>query len=401
MKVGLGVLSSTSPGMAIGPVDTALGLHALGVDVTIFAEPDAELPERAASLADCVVRLEPTALALPPRVREAALLASRLAVGRRWARAIRRHPVDVIHAFSPGTSVPLPAELPVVVQAWHHPARATLRASLSRASAYGTGGVGLSLPRPLRTPVQTAVRVARQSQAHVSNTLGYRRASVVLVATPSAARFFAARGHSAEVIPPCVAVPDGLASRAPDGAFRIVFCATPLDREWKGLRYLLEALPLVGPDGPTELSLVGAWDRRPDSLLAAVERAGVHVEELGRVQRDAYLRHLAERSDLHVSTALIEEWSYSLFEALSRGVPVIAFDVYPYAETIGAEVGALVPPRDPVALARAIEQARSGGVPSREDVLEATRRLWSAEAIAPRLIEAYERARHAAAPVQR
>ena len=389
MKVGLGIYSPASPAMAIGPIDTALGLAALGVEVTIFAEAGIPLPPRARPLADRVVRLEPAVRELPPRARDALFVAGRLGLGRRWAAALRKHPVDVVHAFSPGTTAPLPAGLPVVVQSWYHPARATLRRRLRREAAYGTGGVGGSLPAPVRGAVQVSAHLAQQLQVHTSDVLGHRRADLLVTPTPSAARFFTERGHRAVCIPPCIAMAESVADRAPGEAFRVAFCAHPLDRPWKGLRYLLEALAIVAPAGPLELSLVGDWAQRPDTLLAEVEQAGVRVEVLGRVDRDVYLDRLATRTDLLVAPALWEEWGYSLFEGLSRGVPVVAFDLYPYSETLGSDVGMLVPARNALRLARSIEDARAGRLPARADVLEAARGRWGAEEIAARLLSAY------------
>lgn len=381
MRVGLGIFSRASPALEIGPIDTALGLHALGADVTIFAEPGMELPARARHLADRLVTLAPPVVELGA----ALFLARRLEVGRRWAQALRRHPVDIVHAFSPGTTALLPRDLPVVAQAWYHPARSTLRRRLNRESAYGTGGAGARLPGPARAPVQLAAHLAYQTQTYASDALGYRRADLLLAATPSATRFYEARGRVAMCIPPCLDVADVPAPRAAGEAFRIAFCAHPLDRPWKGLRYLLEALAAL----PIELTLVGGWDRRPDDLPAA-------VEVTGRVDRDDYLVRVGN-ADVLVAPALWEEWGYSLFEALSRGVPVIAFDLYPYAETIDDSLGLLVPPRDTAALATTIAAARDGALPSRERVLASTRERFGSDAIAARLMDAYERTRaHAA-----
>jgi len=401
LRVGLGIFSRASAGMAIGPVDTALGLDALGADVTIFAEPGTELPQRARHLAKRVVPLAPAARELPPQVSDALFLLSKLGLGRRWANAIQAHPVDVVHAFSPGTAAPLPRDLAVVVQAWHHPDRSTLRRRLRRESAYGTAGVGASLPGPARVPVQLAAHVARQVQTQASDVLGYRRADLLLTSTPSAARFHGGNGRAAVCIPPCIAVAPATAPRAPGDAYRIAFCAHPLDRSWKGLRYLLEALPSLPPGRPVELTLFGGWAERPDALLDAVERAGVRVEVTGRVDRDVYLDRVATGADVLVAPALWEEWGYSLFEGLSRGVPVIAFDLYPYGETIDASLGALVPARDSAALARAIIAARAGELAPRGQVLERTRERFGAEAIAARLLDAYEMARRARASTVR
>jgi glycosyltransferase involved in cell wall biosynthesis len=367
MRVGLGILSRASPALEIGPVDTALGLHAAGAEVTIFAEPGIELPARARHLADRVVTLAPARADLPA----ALFLARRLELSRRWARALRDHPVDVVHAFSPGAAALLPRAIPAVVQAWYHPARSTLRRRLNRESAYGTGGAAR-----LPAPVRLAAHGAYQTQTYASDALGYRRADLLLAATPSATRFFAERGRPATCIPPCLDVASELVPRAAGDALRVAFCAHPLDRPWKGLRYLMSALPDVPPGRPLELTLVGGWDGDP----------------AGRVDRDEYLELLDARIDVLVAPALWEEWGYSTFEALSRGVPVIAFDLYPYAETIDDALGVLVPPRDAAALAGAL----AGPLPARERVLATARERFGADAIAARLLDAYERARERA-----
>ena len=394
MKVGLGILSDASAGMSVGPIDTALGLDALGVDVTIFAEPAVDLPGRACHLADRVVRLAPAAVELPPRAADALFLTAKLSLARRWRRALEAHSVDVVHAFSPGTAAFLPERVPVVIQSWFQPARATLARRLAPESAYGTGGVGSSLPPRIRPAVQLAAHMARQTQTHASDLLGYRRAALLLAATPSAASFLERQGHGAECVPPCIAVAGAPAPRAPGDVLRLAFCAHPLDRPWKGLQYLLEALARRPEhERPVQLTLVGGWAERPAALLETVERAGVEVEVLGRVSREALLERLATRADVLVAPHLWEEWGYSVFEGLSRGVPVIAFDVYPYRETIGPELGSLVPARDSGALGRAISAAAAGDLPARECVLETTRSRFGAVAVAERLLDAYERAR--------
>jgi len=392
MRVGLGIFSRASPALEIGPIDTALGLHARGVDVTIFAEPGMKLPERARHLAGNVVAVTPPRLTPSNRVSAAVFLAHRLETGRRWAQALRRHPVDVVHTFSPGAGAPLPRDVAVVVQAWYHPARATFRRRLNRDAAYGTGGVGAGLPGPARAPVQLAAHVAYQTQTYASDALGYRRADLILAATAPATRFFAERGRPAMCIPPCLEVACAPAPRAAGDAFRIAFCAHPLDRPWKGLRYLLEALPQVPAGRPLEVTLFGDSDRHPP--------LPENVVVTGRVARDEYLERVAEM-DVLAAPALWEEWGYSLFEALSRGVPVIAFDLYPYDETIDDALGTLVAPRDSAALAAAIAVARDGALPPRERVLESARERFGADAIAARLVDAYERARRARAQTAR
>ena len=376
MKVGIGVFATAPSGLAVATVDTALGLRAAGVDVTLFAAADAELPEYAESLAPDVVRLSP----LPRSLRrgllaDLAFLPNRLAFARRWARVVETRPVDMVHGFSPGTAALLPRGLPVAVQAWFNPPRLLPR-------------MHTMLQFARRAPHVYVGTAAVQAQAHGADLLGYRRADVVLVNTPTAERAFGERGFRARCVPPSIAVASEPPTREPSDALRVTFCAHPLGLRRKGLRYLLDALPLVN-GGPIELTLIGAPDPVFDEQIAAVRRAGVEVTLLGHVPRERYLEHLAARTDLLAFPSLYEEWGYALFEAFSRGVPALAFDVYPLHEIIDADTGLLAPARDPLALARALEQALAGALPNPRAVLDSTRTRFGNEAIVERLLEIY------------
>jgi glycosyltransferase involved in cell wall biosynthesis len=378
LRVGIGPFAAAPSGLAVATVDTALALHAAGVDVTLFADGRAELPERATPLRDRVVGLDPMPAALePPRVSAAVFLATKLAMSRRWARALREHPVDVVHAFSPGTAIALPRPTPVVVQAWFHPPR--LRARLRTMLAFAR-----------RFPPFYAAHVALELQSHASDLLGYRRASVVLANTASAERAFRARGIEVRHIPPCITVPRAAPVRDPSDSFRVAFCADRLDTPRKALGHLLEALPLLR-EGPVEVTLFGEPGPRSKALVDAARRTGANVEVMGRVPRDAYLDHLAHRTDLLAFTSLYEEWGYALLEAFSQGVPALAFDLYPFFEIVDADTGLLVAPRDSAAVAAGIDRARRAGLPAPAAVVESARTRFGGEAVVQRLVPIYEK----------
>jgi glycosyltransferase involved in cell wall biosynthesis len=359
-------------------VDTALALDAAGVEVTLFADARAELPAAAAALRERVVRLDPLPAPMErPRVAESAFLATKLSLSRRFGRALAKHPVDVLHVFSPGTAAIIPRGTPIVVQAWFNPPRlpARLRTMLQFAR---------------RFPPLYAAHVAVEMQAFASDLLGYRRASVVLVNTVTAERDFRARGLPARHLPPGIALPAQPPVADPSDAFRIAFCGHPLDRPRKGVRYLLEALPLLDEGRPVHVTLVGGPGPKLEEPIEAARRAGVEVTLLGHVPRQAYLDHLASGTDMLAFMSLYEEWGYALLEAFSQGVPALAFDLYPFFEIVDRDTGLLVAPRDPRAVAEGIDRARAGELPERDVVLRSARARFGADSVAARLIPIYE-----------
>lgn len=375
MRVGLAAYAEAPSGLAVATVDAALGLREAGADVVLFAEADAVLPPRAQPLAGHVVRLERSPAPLRTRAGStAAFLPAKLATSRALARALRREPVDVVHAYSPGLAAALPRGVAALAQAWFHPPR--LRARLRTL-----------LPLVASAPLYPAALMV-QAQSHASDLLGYRRAGLVLANTPTAERALQARGFRAACVPPPIYVPDTLPEGEPVEVLRVVFCSHPLNLRRKGLRHLLEALPLTRTR-PLEVTLVGGPSSELDSAIAAARSAGVEVRLLGRVAREEYLEQLERRTDVLVFPSLYEEWGYALFEALSRGVPAIAFDLYPFFDIVDDDTGRLVAPGDPQALAAAIDGAAAGALPPPERVIDSTRRRFGSDAVVARLLECY------------
>jgi glycosyltransferase involved in cell wall biosynthesis len=374
LKLGLGVYAEEPSGLAVATVDTALALQQAGADVTLFAAAGSRLPDRAQPLADRVVRLAPPpALLERPGVETALFLASKLALAGRLAQSLESNPVDAIHVFSPGMAARVPKGVRVTAQAWFHPPR--LAARLRTLMPF--------VSRPALYPAGLVV----QAQSHLADLAGYRRADLVIANTEAARREMESRGFRATCVPPAISVGEGPIAREPSEAFRVAFCSHPLNLRRKGLRFLLEALALVR-HRPLEVTLVGGPDPQFDAPIEAARRAGVKVTPVGRVAREEYLRLLAMGTDLLAFPSLYEEWGYALFEALSEGVPALAFDLYPFSEIVDDDTGVLVPPRDARALAAAIDRAASGALPRPGTVREATRARFGSAVVAERLLEA-------------
>lgn len=373
MRVALGVYADAPSGLAVGTVDTALALDRAGAEVTLFALPESTLPPRAAPLADRVVRL-PRA-PLQGRLGSTALfLPSRLAASARFGQALQGRSYDAVHAFSPGMAARVPAGFRLSVQAWFHPPLLSAR-------------LRTMLPFTARRALYPAALML-QTQAHLADLAGYRRADLVIANTALAREAMIARGFHSVCVPPAIEVAAEAPARKPSDAFRLAFCSHPLGGKRKGLRFLLEALPAVR-HRPLEVTLVGGEDPRFDPALERVREAGIEVTLTGRLPREEYLDRLAHEVDLLAFPSLYEEWGYAVFEALGEGVPVLAFDLYPFSEIVDERSGLLVPPRDAEALARAIDSAAAGDLPAPAVVREATRERFGSEAIAARLLEAW------------
>ena len=121
----------------------------------------------------------------------------------------------------------------------------------------------------------------------------------------------------------------------------MVFCGHPLTNPRKGFGRLVEALPLV-EGGPIELTVFGGVSEPFAEEIERARRAGVKVELLGYQPRERYLEHLERRTDLLAFPSLYEEWGYALLEALSRGVPALAFDLYPFFDILDEDTGMVV-----------------------------------------------------------
>lgn len=120
------------------------------------------------------------------------------------------------------------------------------------------------------------------------------------------------------------------------------------------------------------------------------------VEFLGEIAHDAVSEQL-RRCDAFVLPSYWESFSMPLLEALMTGLPVVATDCGGPGDLVKPMNGLLVPPGDPVQLARAMAAVADGAVTStpaqiRKDAV--TR--FGEESIVPRWIDLYQRARSSA-----
>jgi NAD(P)-dependent dehydrogenase (short-subunit alcohol dehydrogenase family) len=171
MRVGVGVLTGGPSGVQTSARETALALARAGAEVTVFMTPDARLPADEAALTSVPIRPLPAPLR-KPRVAHGLQLPHRLLLGRRLARAVADHPVDVLHLFSPALAAMLPDGPPAVVQSWFWPP--TLR-----------GRLRTMMPLARRGPA-AAAHLAVEIQSHAGDRLGYRKAELVLANTRTA-----------------------------------------------------------------------------------------------------------------------------------------------------------------------------------------------------------------------
>ncbi len=128
--------------------------------------------------------------------------------------------------------------------------------------------------------------------------------------------------------------------------------------ERKGLGCLLEAMPETLRALPGyRLVLLGEGPQRP-LLESAAKTLGIadRLEFVPFLPHDE-VRDWMQRAKLLVLPSTEEGMGVVLLEALACGTPVVASAVGGIVEVVSPDVGALVPPADPLTLARAIIEA--------------------------------------------
>jgi glycosyltransferase involved in cell wall biosynthesis len=232
--------------------------------------------------------------------------------------------------------------------------------------------------------------LARLSQV----AAGARAADALIVLNDADAHFALERGwrprERVHVVPHGGAE---AAAAGPEGSrgAGLLFCGS-----WdavKGIPYLVEAFARLRP--PARLTVLGPGPDADEVLAAFPEAVRPRVRVLPRADEAEVLRHFREHDALvHPST--FEGFGMAVVEAMSQGLPVIATPVGCAAALVRAgETGWRVPPRDPAALAAAMEDAladpaaaRRMGAAARDAVRGMT---W--EAAARRTVEVYEAVR--------
>jgi len=168
-------------------------------------------------------------------------------------------------------------------------------------------------------------------------------------------------GVSPELFDPAGAPPP---ERAP-----YVFLAASIERH-KNLAVLVESLLHVG-DPRLELWIAGADTLDPEyvgELRRLAERLGVgpRVRLLGPVPYREILSYYRGAVAL-VFPSLLETFGHPLLEAMLAGTPVVASDLPAFREIAG-DIPIYFDPRDPVAVAQAIERIRGHEQETRQRV---------------------------------
>jgi glycosyltransferase involved in cell wall biosynthesis len=156
-----------------------------------------------------------------------------------------------------------------------------------------------------------------------------------------------------------------------------VICVVAELQPPKGVLTSVEAMPAVLARFP-QASLLIAGDGAERSQLEERARAlgvGESVLFLGHVDGVA---GLLGGSDVFVQPGWAESFPYSILEAMSLGLPIVATDVGGVGEAVEDGVtGCLVPRQDPAALAEGIvsllsdpERAKALGLAARERMME-------------------------------
>ena len=259
-------------------------------------------------------------------------------VGRLYRRLARTTRYDLIHQFNPvdvGLTTFLPnGPAPIVLGPYPAPWPDTTQPRRSLAWA-----------------PYTTVRAGLQWREQ-------RRAAAILVFVPAGAANVRARRSRSRI----VLVPPGIdldLFRPAHGDERptqpsVLFLGGLEHR--KGVDTLMEAFAAVARSRPdVQLRLAGAGSLEPQlRAQAAREPLAGRVALLGRVGR-AEVPALLRSSTLLALPSLGEPFGMSALEALASGLPVVATDAGGLADLVPGGGNRKVPPAEPAALARALD----------------------------------------------
>ena len=159
-----------------------------------------------------------------------------------------------------------------------------------------------------------------------------------------------------------------------------------------GVEFLVRALPEIRSEIPVvRVLVIGDGPERPRlEALAAELGVAESIQFLGS-RPHAEMPALLASGGIAVLPSLVEATSVAALEAMSCGLPVVASAVGGLPEIVDSEVGALVPPGDSAALARAVirlfedEHLEEKGLRGRERVVA----HWGSERLVDRHLEIY------------
>jgi glycosyltransferase involved in cell wall biosynthesis len=157
----------------------------------------------------------------------------------------------------------------------------------------------------------------------------------------------------------------------------------------KGANLAIDALRALPEDMADRIQLICIGT--PDK---AVTRAFAEFDVLwaGYVQDQRLLSIMLSAADLLLYPSLADNQPLSVIEAMASGTPVFSYDTGGIAETVGVEAGVVVPRKNFLALAAAMETAiRTNRLPSMSIAARARAEShFSRERMAAQFIELYE-----------
>lgn len=226
-----------------------------------------------------------------------------------------------------------------------------------------------------------------------------RSLDAFVAATPTIARHFPQeRTYLVQNFPRL----DDFSSPLDAGAYadrpaRLVYAGALTDI--RGAREMVLSLEHLGPNSPARLSLLGQF--HPPALQTELaQRPGWARVDFRGYQPRAIVQQVLNEARIglvviHPEPGLTEALPTKLFEYMAAGLPVISSDIPLWKQIVDdAGCGLTVNPRDPAAIARAIEylldhpgEAEAMGRRGREAV--STRYNWECES--RQLLELYER----------
>src|SRR5882762_1479507 len=209
------------------------------------------------------------------------------------------------------------------------------------------------IPRPLRRPLTWSVRKLEDAAC--------RRFSGLIAATPTIAKRFYSINPNTVVVHNFPMLDE----IAPNGALpwnerppAVAYIGSISER--RGIREILQALALLPSDNPAQMLLAGPFS--PEELRTELMRlpGWARVKYLRVLDRPS-VANLLSRVRLGLLVLQPEPnfrnaMPIKLFEYMAAGIPVIASDFPLWRQIIGeAGCGLLVDPKDPQAIARAME----------------------------------------------
>ncbi len=136
----------------------------------------------------------------------------------------------------------------------------------------------------------------------------------------------------------------------------VFFCLAHLD-PLKGVDTLIRAADLLIKKGEVPIRLlIGGEGSQKAQLREMVRKSGNEsfISFSGHLEREG-VRHCLHRAHAFVLPSRFEAFGVVFIEAMACGLPVIASNAGGASDFVGRETGLLVPPDDPVRLARAME----------------------------------------------